>query len=174
MSANETPAGLPEGTLAMHGNEIVIVYADRTDAERAFNILESLIAPAPSAMEAEAVAEAIEDFVADWAAEEHKDTMRRDLEELLCRASPPKPQEGVVEALREEWHTEESAPRDGTVIEAVGGYLDATAGFPRYVMFRDGAWFDCSRHNDEVIIWAWRPRTDWPHSPCLSSKGRTE
>jgi hypothetical protein len=39
---------LPEGTLSMHGKCVVIDYEDRVDADRAFDILESLLAPALS------------------------------------------------------------------------------------------------------------------------------
>jgi hypothetical protein len=45
--APAVPVGvLPEGTLAMHGNDITIAYSCREDAERAFDLLETAMAPA--------------------------------------------------------------------------------------------------------------------------------
>lgn len=62
-----------------------------------------------------------------------------------------------------EWRTMESAPQDGTIIEVAGRYPEATAGYPRYVGFRDGKWVEYSRFEpQEIIPWRWRPRTDWP------------
>ena len=63
------------------------------------------------------------------------------------------------------WMPMETAPLDGTVVNVVGRYPDADAGFPRYAAFRDGEWYDCNRHGDDRIIpWAWRYRDAWPHS----------
>ncbi|TIN83063.1 hypothetical protein [Mesorhizobium sp.] len=71
-----------------------------------------------------------------------------------------------------EWHTMDSAPRDGTVINVIGRYPDAAAGFPRYAALLDqfdgtGDWFELSRNKPERIIpWAWRHRDEWPQEPA--------
>jgi hypothetical protein len=71
------------------------------------------------------------------------------------------------------WRTDmENAPKDGTVVNVVGRYPDATAGFPRYAAFleEDGDWFELSRNKPErVIPWAWRPRDDWPQEAATRS-----
>ncbi|TIV83812.1 MAG: hypothetical protein E5V64_06510 [Mesorhizobium sp.] len=61
----------------------------------------------------------------------------------------------------------DEAPRDGTIIEAVARYPNATAGFPRYIGWIDGTgWCEFSRYAPETVVpWAWRPRTGWPQEP---------
>ncbi|WP_140427037.1 hypothetical protein [Ensifer aridi] len=73
----------------------------------------------------------------------------------------------VQEALeRQGWNTDmTSAPLD-RVIEVVGRYTDADAGYPRYVAHHDGKWLEYSRFApQEIIAWAWRERTPWPSEP---------
>ena len=41
-----TECNLPEGTLALHGKDIIIAYDDAADARKAFDILEEAIATA--------------------------------------------------------------------------------------------------------------------------------
>jgi hypothetical protein len=62
------------------------------------------------------------------------------------------------------WRSMEDAPANGTVIEALGRYTDARAGFPRYVHFLDGAFRDVGRAKGEPLVcWAWRERDQsWP------------
>lgn len=61
------------------------------------------------------------------------------------------------------WRSMTSAPLDGTIVNVVGRYPTATAGFPRYAGFRNGQWLEYSKHEPEpIIVWAWRPREDWP------------
>jgi len=62
-----------------------------------------------------------------------------------------------------DWQDIRTAPTDGTVVNVVGRYLDATAGFPRYAAYRDGEWVEYSRSTPQPLIcWAWRPRDNWP------------
>lgn len=64
------------------------------------------------------------------------------------------------------WQTMDTAPKDGTVINAVARYPDATSGFPTYISFMDGKWVASSRTPlHKVIPWAWRPRDEWPVEP---------
>lgn len=79
----------------------------------------------------------------------------------------------IDRALQDErdggWQDMSCAPRDGTIINAVGRYPEATAGFPRYVGYRDGKWVEFSRFEpQEIICWAWRPRGSWPSEPHTS------
>jgi len=69
--------------------------------------------------------------------------------------------------MTRDWNMDMStAPTDGTIIEAVARYPEATAGFPRYIGMHDGRWCEFSRRPPEPVIpWAWRPRTDWPREP---------
>lgn len=66
--------------------------------------------------------------------------------------------------MSREWRSMGSAPTDGTIVNVVGRYLDATAGFPMYAAFHNGDWWTCARNSDLIIVWAWRPRDEWPHS----------
>lgn len=65
-----------------------------------------------------------------------------------------------------EWRDIETAPRDGTVVIAMGRFPDATAGFPMFVHWHDGCWWVVSRNlTQPVVCWAWKPRDvlgDWP------------
>ncbi|TPN57153.1 hypothetical protein [Mesorhizobium sp. B1-1-7] len=61
------------------------------------------------------------------------------------------------------WHPMHSAPTDGTVVELCARYTFATAGFPRYGHFLDGAWRESTRDGRELVAWAWRERDpEWP------------
>ena len=64
------------------------------------------------------------------------------------------------------WRPMDSAPTDGTIVNVMGRYKDATAGFPRYAGFYQGEWHEFTRNPPEPLIcWAWRPRdpfTSWP------------
>lgn len=62
-----------------------------------------------------------------------------------------------------EWRDMSSAPQDGSIIEVVGRYPEATAGFPRYVGYQNGRWVEHSRFEpQEIIPLVWRPRTEFP------------
>ena len=73
----------------------------------------------------------------------------------------------VATELRESigWRTMDSAPRDGSVINVVARYPDATAGFPQYAQWRSdmgGGWYSPTILGAiKVIPWAWRPRDPW-------------
>ncbi|RBO94973.1 Lar family restriction alleviation protein [Pseudochrobactrum asaccharolyticum] len=63
------------------------------------------------------------------------------------------------------WRNMKSAPIDGTIINVLARYPEATAGYPRYAGFNSdrGVWLEYSRYEPtEVIPWAWRPRLNWP------------
>lgn len=61
------------------------------------------------------------------------------------------------------WRSMDSAPTDGTIVNVVGRYPDATAGYPRYAGYRDGQWLEFSRFEPQPLVcWAWRPRDNWP------------
>lgn len=63
------------------------------------------------------------------------------------------------------WQPMDSAPMDGTVIEACARLEGATSGFPQYVGFFCGRWMTASYDRDRrpVIPWCWRPRDQfWP------------
>lgn len=83
-------------------------------------------------------------------------------------------------APRDEWRTMDSAPTDGTVIEACARVPHATAGFPQYISFIDGNWHTASYHRSDIVIpWAWRPRTEWPqehkmHGSATSTSGKDQ
>ena len=65
------------------------------------------------------------------------------------------------------WRDMADAPTDGTIIEVVGRYPEATAGFPRYVGFRGGKWLEYSRHEPaQIIPLVWRPRAAFPQFPA--------
>lgn len=69
----------------------------------------------------------------------------------------------LAERERSQWQPIDTAPTDGTIVNVVGRYADATAGFPRYAGYRDGQWFQYSRFEPQVLVcWAWRPRDEWP------------
>lgn len=61
----------------------------------------------------------------------------------------------------------DAAPHDGHVIEAVGRHPNATAGFPMYVDWMDGAWHMIDfGPRQKVVCWAWRERcAGWPAEP---------
>lgn len=66
------------------------------------------------------------------------------------------------------WEPIETAPTDGTIVNVVARYPDATAGFPRYAGFNEemGCWVEYSRHLPEPVVpLVWRPRGDWPQFP---------
>lgn len=72
----------------------------------------------------------------------------------------------ALQEATEVWQPIDTAPKDGTVINAVARYPDATAGFPTYISFMGGKWVANSRAPlHEVIPWAWRPRDGWPSEP---------
>lgn len=78
------------------------------------------------------------------------------------RRSPP------PETKMTGWKPMDSAPTDGTIINVVGRYKDATAGFPRYAGYRDGEWLEYSRFDPQPLVcWAWQPREDWPQEGDL-------
>lgn len=62
-----------------------------------------------------------------------------------------------------------TAPDSGTVIIAMARYRTATAGFPRFVSWQDGAWREPGRFVGEPLVcWAWMPRDvlgEWPAEP---------
>lgn len=65
--------------------------------------------------------------------------------------------------MKPEWQPMDSAPKDGTVIEACCRYRTATAGAPAFVAFMQGEWRELGRDLMEpMVCWAWRPRTSWP------------
>lgn len=67
------------------------------------------------------------------------------------------------------WQPIETAPRDGTPIIGMARYQSATAGFPRFVCWQDGAWREPSRSVGEALAcWAWISRDvlpAWPAEP---------
>lgn len=64
------------------------------------------------------------------------------------------------------WKPMDSAPIDGTIVNVMGRYKDATAGFPRYAGFYQGEWHEFSRHLPEPLVcWAWRPRDSYESWP---------
>jgi len=101
-------------------------------------------------------------------------TLILELSDYLAEAgvgpSPPDPEPEVrymeipAELIDRRWFPMSSAPKDGTVIDAVGRYTYATAGFPQYVQWIDGAWRRPSNRGfgEPLVCWAWRPRTAWP------------
>jgi len=64
------------------------------------------------------------------------------------------------------WKPMDSAPTDGTIVNVMGRYKDATSGFPRYAGFYEGQWHEFTRHPPEPLVcWAWRSRDSyysWP------------
>lgn len=63
------------------------------------------------------------------------------------------------------WRSMNDAPKDGTIINAIARYPNATAGFPRYIGWREDLnnWVEYSRTEPVAVIpWAWRPRDCWP------------
>lgn len=67
-----------------------------------------------------------------------------------------------------DWRGIESAPRNGHVIEAVGRFQDASAGYPRFVSWLNEAWrsIEGRRAGEPLVCWAWRPRAEeWPREP---------
>lgn len=57
----------------------------------------------------------------------------------------------------------DNAPRDGTVINAVARYPEATAGFPTYISWDGNKWTENGfGYVKEMIPWAWRERDNWP------------
>ncbi|RXT29336.1 hypothetical protein B5P46_11685 [Rhizobium leguminosarum] len=61
------------------------------------------------------------------------------------------------------WRPMETAPQDGTVIEACARVEGATAGFPQYIDFIGGRWMAATYERRPVIPWCWRPRDQyWP------------
>ncbi|RWE44220.1 hypothetical protein [Mesorhizobium sp.] len=74
---------------------------------------------------------------------------------------------------REAWQPIETAPKDGTVLNLVAHYPDASAGFPQYGYFNqsDGRWYVNSRAPlHEIIPWAWRQRDEWPAAPSNAAR----
>lgn len=70
-----------------------------------------------------------------------------------------------AESAEAPWRDMSSAPTDGTIINVLARYPEATAGYPRYAGFNAdrGVWLEYSRYEPAVIIpWAWRPRLNWP------------
>jgi hypothetical protein len=66
------------------------------------------------------------------------------------------------------------APRDGTIVNVVGRYLDATAGFPRYAAYINGEWLEYSRFAPQpLVVWAWRERGNWPREPHRPDRSKT-
>jgi len=76
--------------------------------------------------------------------------------------------EASIDTNDRSWRDMADAPTDGTIIEVVGRHPAATAGFPRYVGFRDGKWlqFTTSQEPEEIIPLVWRPRTAFPQFPA--------
>lgn len=71
----------------------------------------------------------------------------------------------ALDAETEGWRTMDIAPKDGTIVNVVARYPDATAGFPRYAGFNEemGCWVEYSRHLPEPVVpLVWRPRGEWP------------
>lgn len=61
------------------------------------------------------------------------------------------------------WKSMQSAPMDGTIVNVVGRYADANAGYPRYAGYVNGKWLEFSRFSpQQLVVWAWRERDDWP------------
>lgn len=66
-----------------------------------------------------------------------------------------------TEVLR--WNLNMSEAPHDVILNVVGRYLGATAGFPRYAAFVDDRWIEYSRFEpQELVVWAWRPRGQWP------------
>jgi hypothetical protein len=63
------------------------------------------------------------------------------------------------------WRSMQDAPKDGTIINAIARYPNATAGFPRYIGWCHDLnnWVEYSRTEPAIVVpWAWRSRGDWP------------
>jgi hypothetical protein len=89
-----------------------------------------------------------------------------------CNERPP-----ILPDHRDDWSLDmDFAPRD-RVINVVGRYPEATAGFPNYAMWCDDeiygppGFYTFSKNKPErVIVWAWRERGDWPEEPALEEQ----
>ena len=83
-------------------------------------------------------------------------------------------------ALRDltEWRDIEAAPKDGTVIIAMGRYVAATAGFPTIVHFMAGSWRQIGQGvMPSMVCWAWKPRDvvgAWPSEPLPSAPNQAK
>lgn len=61
------------------------------------------------------------------------------------------------------WRPMDTAPQDGTVIEACARVEGARSGFPQYIDFIGGRWMAATYDRRPVIPWCWRPRDQyWP------------
>lgn len=83
-------------------------------------------------------------------------------------------------ALRDltEWRDIEAAPKDGTVVIAMGRYVEATAGFPTMVHFTAGSWRQIGKGvMPSMVCWAWKPRDvlgAWPSEPLPSAPNQAK
>jgi len=97
-----------------------------------------------------------------WLRPEYADVMLPGTPTMTCSELA----NAILGMFRTPWQTMDTAPKDGTVIEAVARLPEATAGFPQYIQFVYDDWKTCSYIKPQrVIPWAWRPRTDWPREP---------
>jgi hypothetical protein len=104
--------------------------------------------------------------IGQWMRPEYAGVMLPGSPMMTCDEFAP----AVLGILYRKWLGMETAPRDGTVIEAVARLQTATAGFPQYIQFRDGHWLTTSYDTPRIVVpWAWRQRSDWPQEPSTGA-----